>query len=202
MKGEKQPYAGALCGRNRKHGKGLCTQPAGWGTSHVGEGACKAHGGASDGAPEGNKNAVKTGEFEAIWLDQLEDDEKELVQQVQTDKLSQVNTEIALVEVRERRMLQRLKALKDGPEMVISEHKEGVSSEKGAHRETTTEHRDKRTQALEDALTRVQAYKAKLIQLKHEIEKAAKDAPNAQAGIDALVDALARSRKVMEGDTE
>lgn len=34
-----------ICGRNRKHGRGPCTRPAGWGTAHVGEGACKLHGG-------------------------------------------------------------------------------------------------------------------------------------------------------------
>jgi hypothetical protein len=33
-----------------------CGHPAGWGTDHVGEGYCKHHGGASDGAPEGEEN--------------------------------------------------------------------------------------------------------------------------------------------------
>lgn len=47
------------CGRNDG-----CGQPAGWGTDHVGEGACKLHGGNGGdvgdpgGAPEGNHNAV------------------------------------------------------------------------------------------------------------------------------------------------
>lgn len=42
-----------------------------------------------------NKNAVKTGEFETIWLDTLDKDEKELVNQV------------------DRRMLQRIQKLKE-----------------------------------------------------------------------------------------
>lgn len=33
------------CGANLKNGSGHCTQPAGWGTDHVGEGRCKLHGG-------------------------------------------------------------------------------------------------------------------------------------------------------------
>jgi hypothetical protein len=39
------------CGRN-----GGCGQTAGWGTDHVGVGACKLHGGASPGGPSGPKN--------------------------------------------------------------------------------------------------------------------------------------------------
>lgn len=37
-----------------------------------------------------NQNAVKTGEFETIWLDTLDKDEKELVNQVDTSKLQQL----------------------------------------------------------------------------------------------------------------
>ena len=40
-------------------GGGSCDLPAGWGTSHAGDGKCKHHGGASTGAPEGNDNAQK-----------------------------------------------------------------------------------------------------------------------------------------------
>lgn len=39
--------AAPKCGRPRKHNMGPCTQPAGWGTNHPGEGACKLHGGCS-----------------------------------------------------------------------------------------------------------------------------------------------------------
>lgn len=38
-----------------------CGLPAGWGTDHVGSGACKHHGGASPGAPKGNDHAVGHG---------------------------------------------------------------------------------------------------------------------------------------------
>lgn len=43
-----------LCGAKKRQGDGNCARPAGWGTSHVGEGSCKLHGGStptvSDGA--------------------------------------------------------------------------------------------------------------------------------------------------------
>jgi hypothetical protein len=38
-----RPYP--TCGRMRIRRTGLCTLPAGWGTSHAGRGACKLHGG-------------------------------------------------------------------------------------------------------------------------------------------------------------
>lgn len=37
----------AKCGARKRQGEGLCGRPAGWGTSHPGEGACKLHGGAT-----------------------------------------------------------------------------------------------------------------------------------------------------------
>ena len=33
------------CGGRKKQGEGTCTQPAGWGTDHLGVGSCKLHGG-------------------------------------------------------------------------------------------------------------------------------------------------------------
>lgn len=40
---------GRKCGSKRKKGRGPCTQPAGWGTTHPGEGRCKLHGGLQPG---------------------------------------------------------------------------------------------------------------------------------------------------------
>lgn len=35
------------CGARKRQGEGTCTQVAGWGTDHVGEGRCKLHGGST-----------------------------------------------------------------------------------------------------------------------------------------------------------
>ena len=50
------------CGAKNRAGT-PCQQKAGWGTVHVGTGRCKLHGGASTGAPKGNKNALKHGRY-------------------------------------------------------------------------------------------------------------------------------------------
>lgn len=41
-------YPGPKCGGNKRQGEGVCTQAAGWGTSHPGIGKCKLHGGATE----------------------------------------------------------------------------------------------------------------------------------------------------------
>lgn len=38
-------HDGALCGAKKRQSEGTCTQVAGWGTDHVGDGPCKLHGG-------------------------------------------------------------------------------------------------------------------------------------------------------------
>lgn len=48
----------------------------------------------------GNKNAVKTGEFEALFFDSLDPEEKELIQAVQPNKEQLLLQEIQLLTVR------------------------------------------------------------------------------------------------------
>ena len=36
-----------FCGAKKRQGEGTCTQPAGWGTNHVGIGRCRLHGGST-----------------------------------------------------------------------------------------------------------------------------------------------------------
>ena len=67
------------------------------------------HGGA---APEGNKNAVTTGEFETLLFDCLDPEEKQLAAAVPNDKEQLLFQEIQLLTVRERRMLKRIENLR------------------------------------------------------------------------------------------
>lgn len=73
------------CSRTKRDGSGdPCGLPAGWGTDHPGEGACKHHGGASSGAPEGNANAATHGAYsESFVSDFLTDDEIKRVEDAQ-----------------------------------------------------------------------------------------------------------------------
>lgn len=44
---------GPRCGAKLRQAEGTCTQVAGWGTDHVGEGACKLHGGSTRSVRKG-----------------------------------------------------------------------------------------------------------------------------------------------------
>jgi len=51
-----------------------CGHPKGWGTDHVGEGYCKHHGGASDGAPTGEAHgSYEHGGFSEALPEDAED---------------------------------------------------------------------------------------------------------------------------------
>lgn len=68
-----------LCGATRRQGdKSPCKRPAGWGTSHVGFGTCKLHGGST---PDSTKHAAK---LRAAWqqrmVDQIDPSLKVLIQ--------------------------------------------------------------------------------------------------------------------------
>lgn len=120
------------------------------------------HGGA---APEDNKNAVTTGEFETLLFDCLEPEEKQLAAAVPNDKEQLLFQEIQLLTVRERRMLKRIENLRQEDFTTVS-RKSGI--EKG---KMTDLSEDRATlgqiQNIEDALTRVQARKQAAIDSLH-----------------------------------
>lgn len=72
------------CGAKTRAG-GKCQYVAGHGTDHVGTGKCKLHGGASKGAPKGNKNAVKHGIYSRIFSDAELDQAKAMQGSVETE---------------------------------------------------------------------------------------------------------------------
>lgn len=76
-----------VCNGKKRDG-GLCTQPAGWGTNHVGSGHCKLHGGASTGRP------ITHGRYSVKHRSSLE----EKVQQFLHDPApGDLNAELALI---------------------------------------------------------------------------------------------------------
>lgn len=146
-----------------------------------------------EGGPVGNKKAVTTGEYETIWMDALEKDEQELVDQVDTDPVQQADEAIKLLTIRERRMLQRigklmngltekqrrvlseLKAIKDV--MIVHDEKSGVTKTVPITKPEMIESQIEETEyraiddiiKLEEALTRVQDKKLKAIELKNKL---------------------------------
>ena len=135
----------------------------------------KGHGGTG---PLGNKNAVKTGEFETLFFDTLNPEELQLVETIGLDKEQLLLQEIQLLTVREYRMLHRIEALKNAetqqnedekspPGMTVVKYTDGL--EKG----DCTELKEYagilgQIQQIEDALTRVQAKKQKAIEAIHK----------------------------------
>lgn len=145
------------------------------------------------GGPPGNKKAVITGEYETIWMDALEEDEQELIEQVDTDPVQQADEAIKLLTIRERRMLQRigklmngltekqrrvlneLKAIKDV--VTVHDEKSGVTRSVPVTRTDMVESQIEETEyraiddilKIEDALTRVQAQKLKAVELKNRL---------------------------------
>lgn len=134
------------------------------------------------GAPQRNKNAVKTGEFETLFFDTLNPEEQQLIAMVQLDKEQLLLQEIRLLTVRERRMLKRIEMLRrleekepeTGPDgeiipagMSVTEYSSGI--EKGKPTELKKyEGILGQIQTIEDALTRVQARQQKAIEMLHK----------------------------------
>ena len=142
----------------------------------------------------GNKNAVTTGEYESIWFDCLTEEEQTLCYAINTDTLIQVENDIRLSTLRERRMMERIRRLMDGlsekerkvlQELQIQKKPTEVYSEKDGTSKvlmipeanmvvteiTETEYRTiDDILKVEEALTRVQDKKTRAIALKHSIE--------------------------------
>ena len=132
------------------------------------------HGGTG---PPGNKNAVTTGEFETLLFDCLDPEEKKLADAVPADKEQLILQEIRLLTVREHRMLRRIEDLRKAEEyydngdladgMTMVSRKSGIEKD---HETDLKEFHGKlgQIQAIEDALTRVQARKQRAIEALHK----------------------------------
>lgn len=120
------------------------------------------HGGTG---PPGNKNAVTTGEFETLLFDCLDSDERRLAETVPKDKEQLLFQEIQLLTVRERRMLRRIENLRQADFTTVKKKK---GTEKDKWTDLNEEHATLgQIQAIEDALTRVQARKQAAIDSLH-----------------------------------
>ncbi|MCV3153429.1 phage terminase small subunit [Enterococcus faecalis] len=64
--------------------------------------------------PKGNKNAIKTGEYETIFAYMLSDEEKDIYSNLNDDPFFILNDEIRLLKVRQFRMMKRIKEAEKG----------------------------------------------------------------------------------------
>lgn len=67
-----------------------------------------------EGGPYRNKHALKTGMYETIFLDTLEPDEQDMMDQIDTDPLAQLNEQLIMLSLQERRHMKRVKSLEAG----------------------------------------------------------------------------------------
>lgn len=111
------------CGAKTRSGK-PCQHQAGHRTDHVGTGKCYLHGGASKGAPKGNKNALKHGIYSRLFTNQQIDEAKEMQ--------GSVETELAIARIQLFNLLQWHKNTNDAPvidrieeKTIVTEGKEG-----------------------------------------------------------------------------
>ena len=183
------PRCGAKLRIEREDGRTTCNRVAGERTNHLGYGRCWMHGGRLQGTRAGK---ITTGELEVInpFNNTLTDEEMEVWNNLVGTKLEHVEQEIKLVTIREKRMMERLQRLMrmeesgDGLEIAEEEMEEEENDEEKDSTENGTETKQgKKTKrkvkkrsvsvqiiAVEEALTRVQAQKSKLIELRDKLE--------------------------------
>lgn len=178
----------------------------------VGHGAPKGNKNAvgnkgGSGPPLGSKNALKTGEYESIWFDCLTEAEQELYSNINLDTLAQVGEDIRLITVRERRMMERISKLTNGlPEkerkvLYQLQPQKRMVEQSGSNKIipapdaklVVTEITEIEPRVfddivkLEEALTRVQEKKAKLLALKHTIENPSNSGSGSKNQADQVV---------------
>lgn len=164
------PHANNKCGAKTRAGT-PCKNSA------MANGRCRMHGGKSTGAKDkkklalkmkNNKNSVSTHEHESIVFEYLEDEEKELLEKIELDQLKQVENEIQLIDIRLRRMMKRISILAE--EDMISVQATMKTDEFGKEYEEVKVSSLSQIQNIEEAITRVQAQKLRLLTAKHDLE--------------------------------
>lgn len=66
------------------------------------------------GGPYRNKKALKTGMYETIFLDTLDPEEQDMFVQIDTSPLAQLNEQLIMLSIQERRHMRRVKQLEAG----------------------------------------------------------------------------------------
>ena len=116
------------------------------------------------GAEKRNQRALKTGEYETIYDDVLDEDEQELMNNSFLETRDAIQHELKLISIREKRMLSRIKNIKD---------KELIRTKTKKDREGTTTEKQNTLyliNKIEEGLTRVQETKRRMLDLLYKIE--------------------------------
>jgi len=117
-------------------------------------------------APEGNKNALKTGEYENIFSSVLDNDEKEILEGKAIGTKETLLYELKVLTIRERRMLARIQELKEKNRDLVIIRMQKSNDTSSTEAQNTLFLIGK----IEDGLTRVQEAKRRMLDLLYKIE--------------------------------
>lgn len=135
-------------------------------------------------APEGNKRAVTAGEYETILFGTLSDSERALAAaSLQLSPVESTLRALALLTVREKRILERIHDRMNLAEETVNVNGSKMFVSRALNTKTENDAGSRKAQSveyenvisfitsLEDALTRVQAAKTRVIGLLHKMQK-------------------------------
>lgn len=166
----------AICGATTRKGTPCRKAP-------LKNGRCRLHGGKSTGPKDkekhreslkGNKNAVRTHQYETLWADQFTGKHKDMFDLAPTEALEIIDIELRKNEVRQLLILDDLKAIR----------------KKGDQRKLVT------ITKLEEALTSVQAQKARWVEIKMRLQQLDIGTEGEHAPLLSLVNVLEDMRKL------
>lgn len=134
--------------------------------SEIQKGNQNAIGNSGGHGTEGNKNAVTTGEYENIFSSVLDDDENDIMKGSSKGTRATLLEELKILTIREKRMLSRIKTLKDkNRDLTITKMQKNQENNSTEDQNTLL-----LINKIEDGLTRVQESKRRMLDLLYRIE--------------------------------
>lgn len=134
--------------------------------SEIQKGNQNAIGNSGGHGTEGNKNAVTTGEYENIFSSVLDDDENTIMKGSSKGTRATLLEELKILTIREKRMLSRIKILKDkNRDLTITKMQKNQDNNSTEAQNTLL-----LINKIEDGLTRVQESKRRMLDLLYRIE--------------------------------
>jgi hypothetical protein len=149
-----------------------------------------SRGGLSTGAPKGNKNATTHGRFEQIMFSSFTDEENEMIEHTSLDPMKQIDDELKIIIVREKRMLDRYKKAQQDDYTItqIEEIERQSGNRLSTETKTIKENNDIFLHKMETELNKLQNMKLKLLAQKAQLE--AQRNTNDNVDIDKVIDAI------------
>ncbi len=134
--------------------------------SEIQKGNQNAIGNSGGHGTEGNKNAVTTGEYENIFSSVLDEDENTIMKGSSKGTRATLLEELKILTIREKRMLSRIKTLKDkNRDLTITKMQKNQDNNSTEAQNTLL-----LINKIEDGLTRVQESKRRMLDLLYRIE--------------------------------